>query len=461
MVEMNVKLFKNTLINPKDLKEYEKNSRTHSKEQIEQIKRSILSVGFTNPVLVRSDNNGIIAGHARVRAAVELGIGQIPCIMIDGWTDNQIKAYIIADNKLALNAGWDFDILKQELEELALDEFDLDLTGFIDSEIDELLKSESKDRELGPGGEYQSLAEKFGIPPFSTISGRTGWWQERKNAWIHGRGIKSNEGRGAALNKNMNALLVKADDRGENQDSPITGNDESTFDPVLCELIYRWFSKEYSVIIDPFAGGSVRGLIASFLKREYRGVDLRQEQVDANIRQAKTVLSGGYKQPNWYCSDSVYIKKCMQGMQADLIFSCPPYGDLEVYSDDPSDLSNMPYNKFKTAYFQIIKETCDLLKNDRFACFVVGDFRDKKGNYHNFVSDTIQAFLNAGLSLYNEAIFLTPIVSLQLRSEKPFVLSRKLGKAHQNILVFLKGDAKKAAEYCGVCDFGEINDEQK
>lgn len=453
MVQTNVKMFKNTLINPALLREYEKNSRTHSKEQIEQIKRSILSVGFTNPVLVRLDNNGIVAGHARVRAAVELGIAEIPCVLIDGLTDNQIKAYIIADNKLALNAGWDFDILKQELEELALDEFDLDLTGFIDSEIDELLKKQQADHELGPGGEYQSLAEKFGVPPFSTISGRTGWWQERKNAWIHGRGIKSGEGRNSNLAGGMNALLKNAHDGADRQ---ITDQTESIFDPVLCELIYRWFSKEYSVIVDPFAGGSVRGLVASFLKREYNGVDLRQEQIDANISQAKTVLSGGYKQPNWYCGDSLDIKKHLNGIKADLIMSCPPYGDLEVYSDNPADLSNMPYERFRAAYFKIIKDSCDILKNDRFACFVVGEFRDKKGNYHNFVADTIQAFLNAGLYFYNEAILLTAITGLQLRTERPFVTSRKLGKAHQNILVFLKGDAKKAAEYCGVCDFGEI-----
>lgn len=113
---------------------YARNSRTHSAEQIDQISASISEWGFTNPILIDPDG-GIIAGHGRLLAAQKLGIYEVPCIVADGWTDAQKKAYVIADNKLALNAGWDNDMLAVEFGELKELGFDLPLTGFSDDEI--------------------------------------------------------------------------------------------------------------------------------------------------------------------------------------------------------------------------------------------------------------------------------------------------------------------------------------
>lgn len=230
----------------------------------------------------------------------------------------------------------------------------------------------------------------------------------------------------------------------------------SIFDPVLCEIAYRWFSAKFGVILDPFAGGSVRGIVAAKLERNYIGHELRPEQVAANEQQAKEICGNDEIKPRWIIGDSEKIDQTCKGAAADLIFSCPPYGDLEVYSDDPADLSAMNYQDFKTSYFKIITKSCALLNENRFAVFVVGDFRDKKGLYRNFVSDTIQAFLNAGLGYYNEAILLTAIGSLPIRVGKQFSVSRKLGKTHQNVLVFVKGDPKKATEYCGEIEIDDL-----
>ena len=120
--------------NINDLIPYARNSRTHSDEQVTQIAASIKEFGFTNPVLIDKDN-GIIAGHGRVMAAKKLGMKEVPCIVADGWTDAQKKAYIIADNKLALNAGWDTALLALEFAELEDLGFDLSLTGFTAQEI--------------------------------------------------------------------------------------------------------------------------------------------------------------------------------------------------------------------------------------------------------------------------------------------------------------------------------------
>ena len=116
---------------------YAKNSRTHSPEQIGQIAASIKEFGFRNPILV--DGVGIIAGHGRLLAAQKLGLDQVPTIDCSDMTDSQKKAYIIADNKLALNAGWDNAMLTIELQDLEDEGFDLTLTGFDDKELDALL----------------------------------------------------------------------------------------------------------------------------------------------------------------------------------------------------------------------------------------------------------------------------------------------------------------------------------
>lgn len=117
-----------------DLIPYAKNSRTHSEEQIAQIAASIKEFGFTNPIII-DENNGIIAGHGRILAAHKLKLKEVPCIQVTGWSEAQKKAYVIADNKLALNAGWDEKMLALEFEELEGLGFDLSLTGFSNDEI--------------------------------------------------------------------------------------------------------------------------------------------------------------------------------------------------------------------------------------------------------------------------------------------------------------------------------------
>jgi DNA modification methylase len=231
--------------------------------------------------------------------------------------------------------------------------------------------------------------------------------------------------------------------RGEDTEAGI-----SIFDPTLCELAYTWFSKKESFILDPFAGGSVRGIVAAELGRNYVGIDLRAEQIEANKKQAETICKT--IKPVWHTGNSKNVKQILGDKeQFDFIFSCPPYFDLEVYSDNPEDLSTMEWDQFLQDYWQIIKASCDLLKPNRFACFVVGEVRNKKGNYINLVGETVAGFEAAGMHFYNEAILVTSVGSLPIRAGRAFSATRKLGKTHQNVLVFVKGDGKKAAEYCG------------
>jgi len=138
----------------KGLIPYAKNSRTHSEAQVAQIAGSIKEFGFNNPVLIDEDN-GIIAGHGRVMAAQKLGLQAVPCIRLAHLSDTQRKAYVIADNRLALNAGWDDQMLTVELQELDAESFDLSLLGFEADELNAL---------LNPIKETEGLTDEDEVP---------------------------------------------------------------------------------------------------------------------------------------------------------------------------------------------------------------------------------------------------------------------------------------------------------
>jgi DNA modification methylase len=220
----------------------------------------------------------------------------------------------------------------------------------------------------------------------------------------------------------------------------------SIFDPVLCEVAYRWFTNAGARVLDPFAGGSVRGIVAAKLGRSYIGVDLSPLQIAANEEQANKICKGDPYRPVWRVGDSNTLDKiCEEDDPFDFVFTCPPYYDLEIYSNHERDISNAgTYEDFVNTYSSIIYQACQQLKNNRFAAIVIGDIRDKQGMYRSFFQDTIAAFEYAGLKLYNKAILVTVPGSLPVRAGGPFVAGRKLGRTHQYLLQFVKGDPKKA-----------------
>ena len=234
-----------------------------------------------------------------------------------------------------------------------------------------------------------------------------------------------------------------------------TASGTSIFDPVLCEIAYRWFCPQGGTVLDPFAGGSVRGIVASQLGRAYIGIELRAEQVAANQTQAAL---GAGPAPQWITGDSRNIATLAKDVDADLIFSCPPYWNLEVYSDDPADLSTLGKDAFFDAYAKIIAGAVSRLRDDRFAVWVIGDVRDAGGSFVNLPGRTVEAFEAAGARFYNDAILVTAVGSLPIRAGRQFEASRKLGRTHQNVLVFCKGDPKRATEAIGQVEFGEIDE---
>jgi len=192
----------------------------------------------------------------------------------------------------------------------------------------------------------------------------------------------------------------------------------------------------------------VRGIIAGLMGRKYWGCDLSQKQISANKQQAESIIikrnEPKFHVPVWITGDS--LTEMYTAPQADFILTCPPYGQLEKYSDDPRDLSNMDYNTFIDVYGKIISISIEKLKDNRFCAIVVGNFRNKLGFYEDFVGDTVRIFQKEGAKLYNDAILVNQIGTGAIRASSHFDPGRKLVKMHQNVLVFCKGDWRQATQ---------------
>jgi hypothetical protein len=274
------------------------------------------------------------------------------------------------------------------------------------------------------------------IYPFSILDTRTAEWKKRKNWWISNHQIQSELGR-----ENTESIT-----RFWESETNV-----SVFDPVLCELMYDWYVPKGGSILDPFAGGSVRGIVAEELGFNYTGIDISKEQITANKLQSD--------KPNWIVGDSRKLVPELND-RYDFVFTCPPYHDLEVYSDNPKDISNQPYNRFLTSLESILYSSTTKLKNNRFFVIVVSEIRDlgstrdyKIGEYKSFVPSVIEMCKEHGLHFYNDMILYGSQHSASRVAKTYFDRNRKCASVHQNVLVFVKGNPDIATEIIKGKDF--------
>src|SRR5262245_1629855 len=188
--------------------------------------------------------------------------------------------------------------------------------------------------------EIRDLFDKYVMPPFTVLDRRQGYWRERVNQY-KGLGIESELGRPREAGA-WSTIGSIVNNEGYSGVTTLTDG-VSVFDPVVCEVVYHWFCPAGGLVLDPFAGGSVRGVVAATGGRQYLGIDLSGAQVEANRRQAKRIFDphdGEHPAPIWVQGDSLAMLWQAKDLdiEPDLVFTCPPYGDLEVYSDDPADL---------------------------------------------------------------------------------------------------------------------------
>lgn len=459
------------------LKPYGKNPR---RGNVEMIKESLELHGQYKPIVVRTGTNEVLAGNHTLKAAKELGWTDIAATFVDV-DDDKAARIVLVDNRSNDVAGYDDEVLQELLESLP----DLAGTGFSPDDLNEYTDDAEADIAAG------SLVEKFGAPPFSVLDARSKAWRDRKSAW-KSLGINSELGRGEELVFNSpqaqfsNWYEIKA--LAEREHGSLTGKEiidlygdrlqraadssTSVFDPVLTELSYRWFCPPGGHVLDPWAGGSVRGLVAARLGRQYTGIELREEQVAANqaqvdiangplpaflaagpggvdregVRDHRAVVEN--PEPYYLVGDSTTRLQELVPESYDMIIGCPPYYDLEVYSDDPKDMSNLAPADFDAAMIANVKAAAALLKPDSYAVFVVGAVRNKRGHLMDMRSLMVRAAGAAGLHLHNDAFLLTPVGTLAVRAGRSFTATRVLARTHQDVLVFLKGDRKRAAARC-------------
>ena len=358
------------------------------------------------PIVVDEDMI-VLGGNMRLKASKEAGLKEVWIEIAEGLTEEQKKEFIVKDN---VGFGeWEWDILANEWDSVQLAEWGLDVWQNEDDKVE----SEKT--------EHNKLTETFVIPPFSVLDTKKGYWQDRKKNW--------NE-------------LIK--DKGESRegklDTAIMGdinNGVSILDPVLAEIANRWFALDNCNTFDCFAGDSVFGYVSDYMGNKFTGIELRQEQTDLNNQRLKGSKS------KYICDDGQNVLKHIKPNTQDLLFSCPPYFDLEVYSELKNDASNQKeYASFLKILDKAFTNSIKCLKDNRFAFIVVGDLRNKQGGYYNFPNDIKNIFIKNGMLLYNEMILVEPLGTLPQRVRR-YMHNRKVGKCHQNILVFYKGDTKE------------------
>lgn len=277
--------------------------------------------------------------------------------------------------------------------------------------------------------------DPFPMPPVDVIDARRGWWQARRRRWIErigdGRETREHLGeqRPARAGTAMGTMGLRAGGSG--------------FDPVLADLLYRWYAPPGGLVLDPFAGGATRGLVAAHWGLAYVGVDVRADQVAANAAAAEAVgpLPGSAR---WVHGDARRLDELDVPDQVDLVLTCPPYGGLERYSDQPDDLSTLDPDAYRAAHADVVRQACGRLVDGGWAVWVVGEARLPDGSLQGIVPDTHRALRDAGLRVTAEAVLLTPLGNAHLRAVRPFHARRTLTRAHQTVLVACAGDPADA-----------------
>lgn len=420
----------------------------------------------------------------------------VPTLLASQLTEAQKREFIIKDNSAF--GHWDTERLLQEWQDLPLADWGLASWNTTpapqaentaentteDVQEDETTTDGQEDTEtettqLNENTELlsASLNEMFIIPPFSVLDTRTGYWQQRKKLWREHIGAINGETReGLTFSPEMNyaklyahfwqirdTLPVKMnftqyldtlpEEQLEQERQRCFAAGVSIFDPVLSEILCQWFTPHaHSSICDPFSGDTQKGMVFAMLGHRFTGIELRAEQVEANRRN----LEGRDLDCTYICDDGRNIRKYIEADTQDLLFSCPPYFDLEQYSDLPEDASNQrTYNAFMQILAEGFRGGWECLHNNRFAILVVGDVRNHlTQGYYDFAGDLIRLFKSFGATLINRFVLVEQIGSSCLRARNNFQ-RRKATKTHQDVLVFFKGNPENIGNHFRPIDLSE------
>jgi len=373
------------------------------------------------PIVV-NDDLIVLGGNMRLKACKDAGLKEVSIIKASGLTVKQQREFIVKDN---VGFGeWDWDMLANEWDNEQLNDW-----GLTTPEKFDLVDKE----------EHSKLQDTFIVPPFSILDTKQGYWQNRKQYW---KDLINDNGE-----SRENTLH---DSNSSKKDVMNKMPSVSILDPVVAEISNKWFGLDKCKTFDCFAGDSVFGYVSDALGNTFTGIELRKEQADLNNARLKGSKS------KYINDDGQNVLKHIKPNTQDLLFSCPPYFDLEVYSDLENDASNQKdYKDFLQIINKAFTDAIKCLKENRFAVIVVGDIRDNNGFYYGFSDDIKSIFKQNGAKLYNEMIIAETLGTLPQRVGR-FMNNRKVGKCHQNVLVFYKGNPKDIKSIYKKLDFKNI-----
>jgi len=376
---------------------------------------------------VVTDENVVLGGNQRLEACKQLEYEAVPVMRASNLTDKEKERFVIADN--VPFGDWDWDVLGSLWNTDELEEWGLEIP-----ELDKAKETVEESEE-----QHNPLNDRFVVPPFSVLDTRKGYWKERKQMWLDLIGFTGGTREGTLSESELMGSINEG---------------VSILDPVLAELACRWFAPDNAATFDCFAGDSIFGFIATSLQHKFTGIELRQEQVQEN---EKVLQSANAR---FVCDDGQNVAQYIEPASQDLLFSCPPYFNLEVYSDHEQDASNQAnYQEFLQLLENAFTESINCLKGNRFAVIVVGDLRKNNGAYYRLPDAVKDIFTQNGMQLYNELILVEPLGTLPQRVGN-YMANRKVGKCHQNVLVFYKGEVDKIQENFPEIKISEDNIEQ-
>lgn len=442
-----------------DLHDFQGSLKDLSMDNYDRLKRSILKLGFSFAVHAWENDDGklfILDGHQRLRTLKKMRddgytVPNIPVVMVKATDFKQAREKVLAGTsqfgqmtgeglyEFIAESGLDWRDVVQDnrFPEVEFTSFAEEYYGEVNVDLPGNNPGEPNviDDRYADKSNTTPLTQNFIVPPFSILDSRQGYWLDAKAKWMN-----------------------EIDDQGESRQNTLTkGATEQTnflatvndgvsiLDPVLAEVALKWFGLVGGTVFDPFAGDTVFGYVAKKTGHHFTGIELRKEQSDINQGRCDRIFKtkGSAK----YCNDSSEnIDKYIDDGTQDFLFSCPPYFDLEVYSDLPNDLSNQDsYEDFRKLITGILTNSTRKLKDNRFACIVISDVRDKAGAYRQMVMDIINIMGLAGLHFYNDMVLLNSPGTAPLRAGR-YMRSRKVVRLHQNVLVFFKGDMSKIKE---------------
>lgn len=420
----------------------------------------------------------VFGGNLRLSALRKTQYKTAPVVIYEPETDEDretVKRRAMKDN--GTFGSWDWDTLANE--------WDDEVDKLADWGVDippEWAEGASVGGEIsndGPGSvdvpPENNLQEKFIVPPFSVLDTRTAKWQERKAVWNSKIGdcgesrndtlFKNEEMRYPSLYREFLTLrrqkkttatnfreyiATLPQERMDAENERATSRGVSILDPVLAEICCKWFGIDGGSAFDPFAGDTCFGYVSAELGMRFTGIELRKDQAEINNDRVAGMDA------RYICDDGQNVAKHIEKESQDLLFSCPPYYNLEIYSDDPKDASNQEtYEDFLQIIRNAFTSAVSCLKENRFAVIVVGDVRDNdSGEYYDFPGDIVKIFKSVGMHFMNECILLEATPSAALRAGK-FMEGRKVVKCHQNVLVFYKGNPLMIADNFFPIDMGE------